>query len=131
VPMVEGAHAAATEVIVAAVCTVMAAVPDFVVSCVLVAVTVTVPPVIGAVKSPTVLIAPDAADHVTVELKLPVPCTVALHCEVACAATVEGVHETVTDEMEEEGGGWLPLEPPPPQAAASKSGRLARSAHGS
>jgi hypothetical protein len=91
----------------------------------LVAVTVTDPAVAGAVNSPAVLIAPAAADQATVELKLPVPCTVALHCDVACAATEEGVHETETDEMEEEGGGWLLLAPPP-QAEANSSGTAAR-----
>ena len=129
-PMVEGAHVAATEVIVEAACTVTEAVPDLVVSCVLVAVMVTDPAVAGAVNRPAVLIAPAAADHVTEELKLPVPCTVALHCEVACAATGEGVHETVTDKMEEDGGGWLLLELPPPQAVAISKGTPARIAYG-
>jgi hypothetical protein len=46
----------------------MAAVPDFVGSCVLVAVTVTVPAEAGAVKSPLALIVPPLADHVTTEL---------------------------------------------------------------
>ena len=50
-----------------------------VVSCVLLAVTVTEPAVAGAVKSPVALIVPAVEDHVTVELKLPVPWTVALH----------------------------------------------------
>jgi hypothetical protein len=49
-------------------CTVTAAVPDFVVSWVLVAVTVTVPAVAGAVKSPLALMVPPLADHVTAEL---------------------------------------------------------------
>jgi hypothetical protein len=49
-------------------CTVTAAVPDFVVSWVLVAVTVTVPAVAGAVKSPLALMVPPLADHVTEEL---------------------------------------------------------------
>lgn len=128
VPMVDGAHVAATEVIVdAAACTVTDAVADLVVSCVLVAVMVTDPAVAGAANSPAVLMAPAAADHVTAELKLPVPCTVALHCDVACAATEEGVHETATEEMEEDGGGGLLLEPPPPQAVAISKMTLARS----
>jgi hypothetical protein len=49
-------------------CAVTAAVPDFVVSWVLVAVTVTVPAVAGAVKSPLALMVPPLADHVTEEL---------------------------------------------------------------
>lgn len=44
-----------------------------VVSCVLVAVIVTEPAVPAAVNSPLELIVPAVADHVTVELKLPVP----------------------------------------------------------
>ncbi len=54
-------------------CTVTEAVPDFVVSCVLVALMVTEPGVALAVKSPLALIVPAVDDHVTVELKLPVP----------------------------------------------------------
>jgi hypothetical protein len=44
------------------------AVPDVVVSCALVAVTVTLPVVAGAVKSPLELMVPALADQVTVEL---------------------------------------------------------------
>ena len=65
-------HVTAMEVIEGA-STMTDAGPDLVVSCVLVAVMVTAPAVDGAVKSPAVLIAPAAADHVTAELKLPVP----------------------------------------------------------
>jgi hypothetical protein len=49
-------------------CTVTAVVPDFVVSCVLVAVTVTLPAEVGAVKSPLTLTVPALADQVTAEL---------------------------------------------------------------
>ena len=49
-------------------CTMTAAVPDFVVSCVLVAVTVTLLAEAGAVKSPLVLTVPTLADQVTAEL---------------------------------------------------------------
>jgi len=56
--------------------------PDFVVSCVEVAVTVTgsdtLPP-LGAVNKPEAEIDPLLAVHVTAELKLPVPITVAEH----------------------------------------------------
>ena len=66
---ITGLQVAETEVIVGEVnCTVMAAVPAFVVSCVLVAVTVTVPAAAGAVKSPLGVILPPLADHVTAEL---------------------------------------------------------------
>jgi hypothetical protein len=54
--------------------TVMLAVPDFVSSCWLVAVTVAVPlPLAGAVYLPVEPILPRFVDQVTAELKLPVP----------------------------------------------------------
>jgi hypothetical protein len=66
---VDGAHATCTEVTVeGGVCTVMAAVPDLVGSCVLVAVMVTIPAAAGAVKAPLVFTVPPLADHVTAEL---------------------------------------------------------------
>lgn len=71
--MVEGAQTTATEVMVGAACTVTEAVPDLVVSCALVAVTVTDPAEAGAVKSPAESMVPAAADQVTAELKFPVP----------------------------------------------------------
>jgi len=46
----------------------MVAVPDFVASCVLVAVTVTLPAEAGAVKTPLAFSVPLLADHVTAEL---------------------------------------------------------------
>jgi hypothetical protein len=46
----------------------MVAVPDLVASCVLVAVTVTLPAEAGAVKTPLVFTVPLLADHVTAEL---------------------------------------------------------------
>jgi hypothetical protein len=59
----------ATEVIVGADdCTVTDAVPDLVVSWVLVAVTFTLPAAAGAAKSPLALIVPALTDHVTAEL---------------------------------------------------------------
>jgi hypothetical protein len=67
--MVDGLQVTATEVIARGVdCTVTDAVPDFVASWVLVAVTVTVPAVADAVKSPLALMVPPLADHVTAEL---------------------------------------------------------------
>lgn len=71
-PMVDGVQVTAMEVIEDA-STMTDAAPDLVVSCVLVAVTVTDPAAAGAVKSPAVLIVPAETDHVTAELKLPVP----------------------------------------------------------
>jgi hypothetical protein len=59
--------------------TVIVAVPDFVVSSVLVAVTMKDPFEPGAVNSPLESMVPPLAFHVTVELKLPVPFTVAVH----------------------------------------------------
>ena len=67
----EGAQATDTDVIVGGVvvdCTATDAVPDFVVSCVLVAVTVMLPAVAGAVRSPLELMVPLLVDHFTAEL---------------------------------------------------------------
>jgi len=85
---------------------VIVAVPDLLGSCVLVAVTVADPVESGAVNNPLPVIVPPLAVHVTAELKLPVPCTVALHCEVALGATVEGLHVTDTEEIV---GGLIPV----------------------
>jgi len=49
-------------------CTVTDAVPDFVGSCMLVAVTVTAPAEAGAVKTPLAFTVPLLVDHVTAEL---------------------------------------------------------------
>lgn len=87
----------------------------------LVAVTVTVPAELGAVKSPLALIVPALADQFTAELKAPDPWTVALHCEVAFSASDDGVQVTVTDEMEDDGEEiWLLLEPPPQAAPRNR-----------
>lgn len=48
-------------------------------------------------KRPVELIVPAVADHLTAELKLPAPLTVAAHCEVAFRLTVDGLHATCTD----------------------------------
>ena len=53
---------------VVCVATVIVAAPDLVVSCVLVAVTVTDPVELGAVNNPPPLIVPPLAVHVTAEL---------------------------------------------------------------
>jgi len=66
---VAGLQVNTTEVIVVgADCTVMAAEPEIVVVWALVAVTVTPPAEVGAVKSPLELMEPPLADHVTAEL---------------------------------------------------------------
>lgn len=52
-------------------------------------------------KSPLLLIVPSLAAQLTAVLKLPVPCTVALHCAVAFALTVAGVQLTTTEVMED------------------------------
>jgi hypothetical protein len=67
--IVVGVQLTATEVMVEELaCTATVAVPDFVVSCVLVAVTVTGPTVEGAVSRPLAVIDPALALHVTAEL---------------------------------------------------------------
>jgi hypothetical protein len=100
VAIVDGLQTTPTEEIVGgAAITVIVARPDLIVSCVLVAVTVTDPAEPGAINSPLPLIVPALAVHVTAELKLPVPCTVALHCDVVLGATVEGLQLTATEEI--------------------------------
>ena len=64
-----GVHVTVTDVTVgAAACTVTVAVPDLVVSSLLVAVTITFPAVDGAVKNPLEVIVPPLADQLTPEL---------------------------------------------------------------
>ena len=46
---------------------------------------------------------PALADHVTAELKAPVPCTLAVHCEVAPGLIVDGMHVALTEVTAEEG----------------------------
>ena len=53
----------------------------------------------GAVNSPVESIVPPLVVHVTVELKLPVPCTVAVHCDVALVAIIDGLQATPTEEI--------------------------------
>jgi len=79
--MVEGEHATVTDVMVPAGVTVTIAVPDFVASCVAVAVIVTAVLVATtwAVNRPAAEIVPAFALQVTAELKFPVPVTVAEH----------------------------------------------------
>jgi hypothetical protein len=69
--MVDGLHDTPTEEIVGGlvgIATITVAVPDLLASCVLVAVTVTVPAELGEVSIPLELIDPLLAVHVTVEL---------------------------------------------------------------
>jgi hypothetical protein len=64
---------------------------------VLVAVTVTVPAVLGAVNTPAAEMEPELADQVTAELYDPVPCTEAVHCAAPPAETDEGLQVTETE----------------------------------
>lgn len=75
--------------------------PDFVESCVELAVIVAVPATAGA-KTPELLMVPaldGLTDQVTAELYVPVPVTVDVHVAVCVISMEDGVHETVTDEM--------------------------------
>jgi hypothetical protein len=98
--------------------TVTVAVPDFEVSCVEVAVIVTcsaVTPPEGAVNKPEFEMVPALAVHVTPELKLPVPVTVAEHWLVWPYRMVEGEQLTLTEVIVDD----PPLLLPPPQATIS------------
>jgi hypothetical protein len=99
--------------------TVIAADPDFVVSCVEVAVIVAVP-VEDGVNTPALLTLPIAVgvtDHATVELKEPVPFTLALQVDVCVVSMDFGEHVTVTEVIVGGGGGGggggLPVPPQP------------------
>ena len=77
-------HETETEVMATATLTVTVELPDFVESCVDVAVTVAVPAPVG-VNTPALLTVPmlvGLTDHVTEELKLPVPFTVGVQADV-------------------------------------------------
>jgi len=93
------------------------ALPDFVVSCVEVAEIVAVPAAEG-VNTPALLTVPmlvGLTDHVTEELKLPVPLTVDVQVDVCVVRIEAGEQLTVTDVIV---GGWKPppeFPPPPPQ----------------
>ncbi|HMD99763.1 MAG TPA: hypothetical protein VKM93_20845 [Terriglobia bacterium] len=84
VRMDAGAQATEMEVMVAGTVTVTTVDPDLVESCVDVAVIVAAPPAAG-VKTPALLTVPTLVgltDHVTEELKLPVPTTVGVQVDV-------------------------------------------------
>ena len=70
----------------------------------LVAVMVAEPAAGGAVKRPAAVMAPEDAVHVTAELYLPVPVTVAAHCAVAPAFNVVGLQAALTEVMVDPGG---------------------------
>lgn len=83
-------------VIASAGVTVSVVAADLVGSCVLVAVTVTVVPVAGAVSRPAGVIVPAEADQVTAELKLFVPVTEEAQFVVPLAVTVVAWQATET-----------------------------------
>jgi hypothetical protein len=94
--------------------TVTDAVAEFLESCNEVAVIVTVP-IVTPVTEPealTVAMAVFEDVQVTAELKLPVPVTVAVHCDVAAGWMETGLQETIIGSMvgEEEGCEWAPQE---------------------
>jgi hypothetical protein len=61
---------------------------------------VTIAAAAGAVNKPLdAIVPPPETDHVTAELKLPVPRTPAVHCEVAPGATVDGLQVAETEEI--------------------------------
>ena len=102
------------------------AVPDFVLSSVEVAVTITVPATVG-VNTPEDVIVPFDAAQVTAELYDPVPCTVAVQVDVCVVRMDAGEQATVTDVIVGVTGVVLPPPPPPPQPVSRKIER-ARSA---
>lgn len=73
----------------------------------------------GAVNAPLEVMDPALTDHVTAEPMLPVPFTVALHCELALGATLAGEQEIATEETFGETGceGGDAEDLPPPQDA--------------
>src|SRR5579863_5116108 len=89
----------------------------------LVAVTVTLPEAAGAVNSPPALMVPLVADQLN-EVSAPDE-TVAVHCDVALGAMVDGLHETATA-AGVEAIGWLE----PPQPAIRTTTNNARNAKG-
>lgn len=96
--MLVGVQDTVTEVIAGGTFTVTTELPDFVESCVEVAVIVAVPAPVG-VKTPALLTAPipeGLTDHVTDALKLPVPVTVGVQVDVCVVRIVAGKQTTET-----------------------------------
>ncbi|HEV3151370.1 MAG TPA: hypothetical protein VGY94_10470 [Acidobacteriaceae bacterium] len=60
---------------------------------------------VGAVKTPLVFTVPLLADHVTAELKVPEPFTIAVHWAVALTAIEEGVQDGATERIVDTGAG--------------------------
>jgi hypothetical protein len=108
----------------------MVTVPVFVGSSTLVAVTTTLPATLGAVNSPLVEMEPAFTDQVSAELKLPVPWTVALHCEVASGAMLRGEQTGTMEEIVGEPGEGEPAIEPPPHAESMITERPAKTANG-
>jgi hypothetical protein len=103
-------------------------VPVMVLSSTLVAVTVTLAGDEGAVNAPLELMVPALTVQATAEFKVPVPCTVALHCEVEPGATAAGVQEMETEETCEEVC-WDGAEFEPPQALQTSIAEDATRSH--
>jgi hypothetical protein len=122
--MVVGAQVAVTPVTAPAVATVITVVPSFVVSCVDMAVMVAwlVKGTVDAVKSPLELMVPlPLAVQVTVELKLPVPETLAVHWLVPRALMVVGLQLAPTTVMVDD----VELLLPPPHAGSRMRQQMA------
>ena len=79
-------------------------------------------------KAPLELMVPALTDQVTAEFKVPVPWTVALHCEVSPGASAAGVQEMATEETCEEDC-WGGPELEPPQAVHTTNTADAMSGH--
>ena len=94
--MEAGEQITVTEVIVGGTFTVTVALPDFVESCVDVAVIIALPVPVG-VKTPAEVIVPPVAVQFTPELYAPVPVTVDVHVEVCVVRMDVGEQTTVTD----------------------------------
>jgi|ERR1019366_899119 hypothetical protein len=110
------------------VATAIEVLPDFVTSCVDVAVIVAGPEAAG-VNTPEEVIVPSVAVQVTPELYALVPCTVAEHWLVWPVFMLAGVQETLTDVMVGDAGGVLPLPPHPAIYNAPRNERVNKLLH--
>ena len=115
VVMLEGLAVTDTPVTVMAAVTVIGAEPKTLVNPVWAEFAVQLAlPAPDGVKSPAVVIVPPVAVQVTAELYVPVPFTVALHCEVCAVVIEDGVAVTETEVTVGDVDLLLPLLPPQP-----------------